>query len=137
MKLVIKGIENAEDARLCVEHGVDAVVVSNHGGRVIAEGRPTIDSLAEVVDAVGRRIPVLLDGGVRRGSDVYKALALGARAVGLGRAYLFGLGANGQAGVERVLDLMRSELHSTMARCGTPTMAQITRGMIVRASVAE
>ena len=85
MKLVIKGIDTAEDARLCREHGADAVVVSNHGGRATETLRSTIESLAEVVDAVGSQLPVLVDGGFRRGTDIYKALALGARAVGIGR----------------------------------------------------
>src|SRR5262249_43434071 len=96
LKLVLKGIDTAEDAILARDHGVDAVVVSNHGGRAAETGRATIDILPEVVNAVGSRIPVFVDGGFRRGSDVYKALAIGARAVGIGRGYIYGLAAFGQ-----------------------------------------
>jgi isopentenyl diphosphate isomerase/L-lactate dehydrogenase-like FMN-dependent dehydrogenase len=132
MKLVLKGIDMAEDARLAREHGVDGVIVSNHGGRATETGRATIDILPEVVDAVGSQIPVFVDGGFRRGSDVYKALAIGARAVGIGRAYIWGLSSFGQEGVERVLDIFRGELSLTMRQCGTPTIAQITRNSILR-----
>ena len=132
MKLVIKGIDTAEDARLCREHGADAVVVSNHGGRATETLRSTIDSLAEVVDAVGSQFPVLVDGGFRRGTDIYKALALGARAVGIGRPYIFGLTAFGQEGVERVLDILRAELRLTMQQCGTPAIKDITRAAVKR-----
>jgi 4-hydroxymandelate oxidase len=131
MKLVLKGIATAEDAKLAVEHGADGVIVSNHGGRV-ETGRGTIDILPEVVDAVGGRIPVLVDGGFRRGSDVYKALAIGARAVGIGRPYLYGLASFGQEGVERVLDILRAELTLMMRQCGTPAIAQITRASVLR-----
>jgi len=133
MKLVIKGIDTAEDARLCREHGADAVVVSNHGGRATETLRSTIESLTEVVDAVGSQIPVLVDGGFRRGTDVYKALALGARAVGIGRPYIFGLTAFGQEGVERVIDMLRAELRLTMQQCGTPGIKDITRAAVKRA----
>jgi isopentenyl diphosphate isomerase/L-lactate dehydrogenase-like FMN-dependent dehydrogenase len=133
MKLIIKGIDTAEDARLCREHGADAVVVSNHGGRATETLRSTIDSLSEVVDEVGSRIPVLVDGGFRRGTDIYKALALGARAVGVGRPYIFGLTAFGQEGVERVIDMLRAELRLTMQQCGTPAIKDITRAAIKRA----
>jgi 4-hydroxymandelate oxidase len=133
MKLIIKGIDTAEDARLCREHGADAVVVSNHGGRATETLRSTIDSLTEVVDAVGSQIPVLVDGGFRRGTDIYKALALGARAVGVGRPYIFGLTAFGQEGVERVIDMLRAELRLTMQQCGTPAIKDITRAAISRA----
>lgn len=132
MKLVLKGIETAEDAKLCRECGVDGIVLSNHGGRAAETGRATIDSLGEVVDAVGTRMPVLVDGGFRRGTDIYKALALGARAVGIGRPYIYGLSAFGQAGVERVLDILRTELQMVMKQCGTPAIAQITRASIAR-----
>jgi 4-hydroxymandelate oxidase len=132
MKLVLKGIDMAEDARLAREHGVDGVIVSNHGGRATETGRATIDILPEVVDAVGSQIPVFVDGGFRRGSDVYKALAIGARAVGIGRAYIYGLASFGQEGVERVLDILRAELTLTMRQCGTPTIAQITRASILK-----
>jgi len=135
MKLVLKGIDTAEDAKLAREHGVDGVIVSNHGGRAAETGRGTIDILPEVVDAVGAQIPVFVDGGFRRGSDVYKALAIGARAVGIGRAYIYGLSAFGQEGVERVLDILRAELTLTMRQFGTPAIAQITRASILRNGV--
>ncbi|HEY7389196.1 MAG TPA: alpha-hydroxy acid oxidase [Bryobacteraceae bacterium] len=132
MKLVVKGVDTVEDAVLARDHGADGVVVSNHGGRATETGLATIDILPEVVDAVGSQIPVFVDGGFRRGTDVYKALALGARAVGIGRAYIYGLSAFGQQGVERVLDIMRGELALTMRQCGTPTIAQISRTSILR-----
>jgi 4-hydroxymandelate oxidase len=132
MKLVLKGIDTGEDARLAREHGVDGVIVSNHGGRATETGRGTIDILPEVVDAAGGQIPVLVDGGFRRGSDVYKALAIGARAVGVGRPYIYGLASFGQEGVERVLDILRAELTLTMRQCGTPEIAQITRASVLR-----
>lgn len=132
MKLLLKGIETAEDAKLCREHGVDGIIVSNHGGRAAETGRATIDCLAEVVDAAGSQTPVLVDGGFRRGTDVYKALALGARAVGIGRPYIYGLATFGQEGVEQVLDILRAELQVAMRQCGTPTIARITRASIVR-----
>jgi len=131
MKLVIKGLDTREDAKMAVEHGADGVVVSNHGGREVETLCATVDCLPEVVDAVGGRIPVFVDGGFRRGSDVYKALALGARAVGIGRPYIYGLAVFGQDGVERVLDIMNAELALTMRQCGTPSIAQITRSSVV------
>ncbi len=131
MKLLIKGIETHEDATLAVEHGVDGIVVSNHGGRAMDDGRATIEILPEVVAAVHGRIPVLVDGGFRRGSDVFKALALGATAVGIGRPYLWGLGAFGQSGVERVLDIFHAELMLTMRQCGTRSITEITRAYLV------
>jgi 4-hydroxymandelate oxidase len=135
MKLVLKGIDTAEDARLAREHGADGVVVSNHGGRAAETGRGTIDILPEVVDAVGAQIPVFVDGGFRRGTDIYKALAIGARGVGIGRPYIYGLASFGQAGVERVLDILRAELTLTMRQFGTPSIAQITRASILRNGV--
>jgi 4-hydroxymandelate oxidase len=131
MKLMIKGIETHEDADLACEHGVDGIVVSNHGGRAMDDGRATIEILPEVIEAVHGRIPVLVDGGFRRGSDVFKALALGARAVGIGRPYLWGLGAFGQAGVERVIDIFHAELTLTMRQCGTRSVTEITRSYVV------
>src|SRR5258708_11410569 len=131
MKLLLKGIETGEDARLAVEHGVDGIMVSNHGGRANEDLRATIQSLPEVVDAVNGRVPVMVDGGIRRGADVFKALAMGAKAVGIGRPYIWGLGAFGQPGVERVLELLRAELELTMKQCGTTSIAQIGRSSIV------
>jgi isopentenyl diphosphate isomerase/L-lactate dehydrogenase-like FMN-dependent dehydrogenase len=132
MKLILKGIDTAEDAVLARDHGADGVVVSNHGGRSTETGRGTIDILPEVVDAVGAKIPVFVDGGFRRGSDVFKALALGARAVGIGRPYLWGLASFGQDGVERVLDILREELTLTMRSCGVASTKQFTRDLILR-----
>ena len=132
MKLLIKGLDSGEDARLAVEHGVDGIVVSNHGGRALETGRGTIEALGEVVDAVGRQVPVFIDGGFRRGTDIYKALAIGAKGVGIGRPYIWGLTSFGQAGVEKVLEILRAELARTMRQCGTTTIAQITRDRIIR-----
>jgi isopentenyl diphosphate isomerase/L-lactate dehydrogenase-like FMN-dependent dehydrogenase len=130
LKIVLKGIETREDARLAAEAGADGIVVSNHGGRALETGRGTIEALGEVVDAVNGRIPVLVDGGFRRGTDAFKALALGARAVGIGRPYVWALSAYGQQGVERVLDILRAELQLTMRQCGTPAIRDITRQFI-------
>jgi 4-hydroxymandelate oxidase len=129
-KLIIKGIDTREDAKLCVEHGIDGILVSNHGGRSTETGRSTIEALPEVVAEVGGRIPVFVDGGVRRGTDVFKALALGAKAVGIGRPFLWGLGAFGQAGVDRVLEILQGELKLVMGNCGTRTVADITRAYV-------
>jgi len=132
MKIVLKGIETGEDARLAREHGADGIIVSNHGGRAAESLRSTIDAVPEVVDAVSSQIPVLVDGGVRRGSDAFKALAYGACAVGIGRPYTWGLAAFGQEGVERVLDILNAELTMTMRQCGTPTLARITKAHVAR-----
>lgn len=132
MRIVIKGIDTGEDARLCRESGADGIVVSNHGGRGTETLRPTVEALPEVVDAAGRNIPVLMDGGIRRGSDIYKALALGARGVGIGRPYIFGLTAFGQPGVERVLDILRAELALTMRQCGAVSLKDISAGSVSR-----
>jgi isopentenyl diphosphate isomerase/L-lactate dehydrogenase-like FMN-dependent dehydrogenase len=130
MKLVLKGIETREDARLAREHGVDGIIVSNHGGRAAETGRATIDELAEVIDGAGPQLLVFVDGGVRRGTDMFKALALGARAVGIGRPYVWALSAYGEAGVARVIDILRAELTLTMRQCGTPRLKDITRAAI-------
>jgi 4-hydroxymandelate oxidase len=127
VKLLLKGVETGEDARMARERGVDGILVSNHGGRATETLRPTVETVPEVVEAVGNQIPVLVDGGVRRGSSVFKALAMGARAVGIGRPYVWGLASFGQDGVEHVIDILRAELVRTMRQCGTPTVAQITR----------
>ena len=125
MKVVIKGIVTAEDAESAVQHGADAVIVSNHGGRAEASGWGSLDSLPEVVKAVDGEIPVMIDSGFRRGTDIFKALALGARAVCIGRPYLWGLAAFGQPGVEKVLDILRAELAMVMGQMGTPTLKDI------------
>jgi 4-hydroxymandelate oxidase len=129
-KFIIKGMDTREDARLCVEHGIDGMLVSNHGGRSTETLRATIEALPEVVEAVGGRIPVFVDGGIRRGTDAFKALALGATAVGIGRPMLWGLGAFGQAGVDRVLEILQGELKLVMGNCGTRTIADITRSYV-------
>jgi 4-hydroxymandelate oxidase len=129
-KFIVKGIDTREDARLCVDHGLDAVMVSNHGGRATETLRATLEALPEVVAEVGGRIPVFVDGGFRRGTDVFKALALGAKAVGIGRPFLWGLGAFGQAGVDRVLEILQGELKLVMGNCGTQTVANITRAYV-------
>ena len=131
MKVLIKGLESAEDAALAVTSGADGIIVSNHGGRATESGRPTIDALPEVVQGAGGRIPVLLDGGVRRGTDVFKALALGATAVGIGRPYIWGLSSFGQAGVERVLEILNTELRLAMVGCGTVALKDITAKSII------
>jgi 4-hydroxymandelate oxidase len=133
VKLLLKGVETSEDAKIALEHGVDGLIVSNHGGRATEDLRPTIETLPEVIEAVGNQIPILVDGGVRRGSDAFKALAMGARAVGIGRPYVWGLAAFGQDGVERVLDILRAELQRTMRQCGTPAVAQIKRSSVTAA----
>jgi 4-hydroxymandelate oxidase len=130
-KLVIKGIVTREDAELAIAHGVDGLIVSNHGGRAEDSGRSSIDSLREVVDGVQGRIPVIVDGGFRRGSDIFKALALGANAVAIGRPYIWGLASFGQEGVEKVLDILRSELRLAMRQAGTRSLAEINRSFIV------
>ncbi len=132
-QLLIKGIDTAEDAKLALDHGLDGILVSNHGGRSTETGRATIEALPEVVAAVGGHIPVLVDGGVRRGTDVFKALALGAKAVGIGRPMLWGLGAFGQLGVERVLTILQAELKMAMGNCGTRTVADINRSYVTPA----
>jgi isopentenyl diphosphate isomerase/L-lactate dehydrogenase-like FMN-dependent dehydrogenase len=129
-KLFIKGIDTREDARLAVEHGLDGILVSNHGGRSTETGRSTIEALPEVVNEIRGRIPVFVDGGVRRGTDVFKALALGAKAVGIGRPFLWGLGAFGQAGVDRVLEILQAELKLVMGNCGTQSVAAIDRSYV-------
>jgi isopentenyl diphosphate isomerase/L-lactate dehydrogenase-like FMN-dependent dehydrogenase len=131
MKLVVKGIETSEDASLCLKYGVDGIIVSNHGGRAEESGRATIDSLPDVVRAVGNRIPVLVDGGIRRGTDVFKALALGAHAVGIGRPYVWGLAAFGQAGVEQALEILHREFELAMKQCGAPSIQKISPNFVI------
>ena len=130
MKIVLKGILVAEDAKLAVEHGADAILVSNHGGRGEDNGRGAIDSLPEVIEAVNGRMPVIVDSGFRRGTDVVKALAMGATAAGIGRPYLWGLGAFGQPGVERVLELLRIETRAAMMQCGVRSVKELTKAFV-------
>jgi isopentenyl diphosphate isomerase/L-lactate dehydrogenase-like FMN-dependent dehydrogenase len=132
VKLVLKGILAFEDAKLAADAGIDAIVVSNHGGRVEDGVSATIDVLPEIVQAVGGRMPVMVDSGFRRGSDIVKALAIGAQAVCIGRPYLWGLGAFGQPGVERVLAILRAETRNAMQQLGAPTLKDLTPAMVRR-----
>ena len=120
-----------EDVALPVEHGVDGVIVSNHGGRAEDSARATIESLVEVVEGVKGRIPVIVDAGFRRGTDIFKALALGARAIMIGRPYVWGLASFGQPGVEAVLEILTRELRMVMRQAGTVRMADIARPYVV------
>jgi 4-hydroxymandelate oxidase len=131
VKLLLKGIVTREDAQIAIEHGVDGIIVSNHGGRAEETLRSTIASLPEVVEGAGGKVPVIVDGGVRRGTDIFKALALGATAVGIGRPHAWGLAAFGQPGVETVLDILRRELKTIMKQAGTVSVQQITRSHVV------
>lgn len=131
LPIIIKGIETREDAQLAVDSGADGIVVSNHGGRATPTGRGTIEALPEVTEAVDGRIPVIVDGGIRRGSDIFKAIALGASAVGIGRPYAWGLGAFGQAGVERVIDILAREFAITMRGSGARTLNEIGPSHII------
>ena len=131
--LVVKGILTAEDAALALESGVDGIVVSNHGGRQLDASMAGIDALPEVLDAVGGRVPVLMDGGVRRGIDVMKALALGAAAVMVARPVAWGLATRGEEGVSGVLEILRMELVNAMTLAGCAGVAEITRAHVARA----
>ncbi|MEY9856219.1 4-hydroxymandelate oxidase [Catenulispora sp. GAS73] len=128
--ILLKGVLTAEDARLAAEHGVDGIVVSNHGGRQLDNAVASIDALEECVEAVSGSMPVLVDGGIRRGTDVFTALALGADAVLIGRPFLWGLAADGADGVEAVLRMATSELEHTMTLMGTATLADIDRSAV-------
>jgi 4-hydroxymandelate oxidase len=128
--MLAKGIVTAADAKLCLEHGLDGIYVSNHGGRSLDYSPSTLEVLPEIVDAVGGKVPILFDSGVRRGTDILKALALGANAVCLGRVPRWGLAAYGPQGVQRVLEIMQSELVQAMAVTGRPTLASIDRTLV-------
>jgi 4-hydroxymandelate oxidase len=134
MKLVLKGIVTREDAALSAQRGIDAIIVSNHGGHEDASGRGTIECLPEVVEGAGGKIPVLIDSGFRGGADVFKALALGATAVGIGRPHIWGLSSFGQEGVETVIEILRRELQVVMAQTGAATIAKIRRESLVTRS---
>jgi L-lactate dehydrogenase (cytochrome) len=123
--IVVKGVLTGEDALRAVDHGAASVVVSNHGGRQLDGAPATLQVLPEVVRAVGSQVEVLMDGGVRRGSDIVKAICLGARAVLIGRAYAYGLGAAGRAGVARALEILRSDLERTLRLLGCPSVAAL------------
>jgi isopentenyl diphosphate isomerase/L-lactate dehydrogenase-like FMN-dependent dehydrogenase len=131
MKLLLKGIMTADDAHKAVKEGIDGIIVSNHGGRAEESLQSTIGALPAVVKAVGGRIPVLVDGGVRRGTDVYKALALGATAVGIGRPYCWGLAAFGQPGVEAVLTILQREFETIMRQVGAADLKHITAASVI------
>ena len=128
--VILKGLLSPEDATLAVQHGAHGIVVSNHGARNLDTLPATIDALPGVVDAVAGRIPVLMDGGIRRGTDVVKALALGAKAVLIGRPYLWGLSVGGADGVQNVMQILRSEFQSAMALCGHTSLASIDRTVL-------
>jgi isopentenyl diphosphate isomerase/L-lactate dehydrogenase-like FMN-dependent dehydrogenase len=130
MPLIIKGIATAEDAKIAVEHGVDVIYISNHGGRQLDHGRGTIETLPEIVEAVGGKAEIVLDGGVTRGTDIVKALALGAKAVTIGKLQGWGLGAGGATGLVRVLELLEEELTIDMALLGATRVADIHRGHV-------
>ncbi len=132
-RLIIKGVVTGEDAIAAVAHGADGIIVSNHGGRNEETLRASIDCLGEVVEATAGRIPVFVDGGVRRGTDIYKALALGAAGVGIGRPQAWGLAAFGQSGVEAVIDILHRELAAIMRQAGTPTIGEIARSRVTAA----
>ena len=131
MKVLIKGIVTRDDAELAMMHGVNGLFVSNHGGRAENSGRATISSLPEVVAGVANRAPIIVDGGFRRGTDIFKGLALGATAVGVGRPYIWGLASFGQEGVETVLALLRRETEIVMRQAGTTSVKRITRDYVV------
>jgi isopentenyl diphosphate isomerase/L-lactate dehydrogenase-like FMN-dependent dehydrogenase len=132
MKVVLKGLLAHEDAELAVAAGVDGIIVSNHGARSEDSGRSTIDALPEIIEAVRGRMPVLVDSGFRRGTDIVKALCMGATAVAVGRPYIWGLGAFGQPGVEKVLEILRTELFAIMQQVGAPTIKHLVASMVRR-----
>jgi L-lactate dehydrogenase (cytochrome) len=130
-KLIIKGILDVEDARLAVDSGADALIVSNHGGRQLDGAPSSIAALPAIVEAVGDKIEVHMDGGVRSGQDVLKALALGAKGIYIGRAFLYGLGALGEAGVMKSLEIIQKELDLTMAFCGITDIKKVNKSIMV------
>ena len=134
-KLILKGILDVEDARLAADSGADALIVSNHGGRQLDGAPSSIAALPPIVDAVGTRIEVWMDGGIRSGQDVLRAVALGAKGTLIGRAFLYGLGALGEAGVSKCLELIRNELDLTMAFCGQTDIRAVGPGILLPASV--
>lgn len=128
--MLAKGILTGDGAKMCIEHGVDGVIVSNHGGRALDYGPSTLEVLEEVVEAVAGRVPVLIDSGFRRGTDALKALALGADAVCLGRASRWGLGAFGEPGAQKVIEMVNTELRQAMASVGRASLAEIDRSIV-------
>ena len=132
LPLILKGVATAEDAAIAVEHGVSAIYVSNHGGRQLDHGRATIDMLPEIAEAVGDRAEIILDGGILRGSDVIKAIALGARAVAIGKLQGWGLAAGGEAGLLRVLEILESEIITTMGLLGITRLDQLASSFLCK-----
>jgi len=132
LPIVLKGILHPKDAKAAVAHGADGVIVSNHGGRQLDSVPATIEVLPSVVEAVEERIPILMDGGIRRGTDIVKALALGAKAVAIGRPTLWGLAADGEKGIVTVLELLREELKCTLALCGCSSLGDIDSDLVRR-----
>ena len=130
--VLLKGILSVEDAKLAASHGVDGVIVSNHGGRQLEGAVSAVHALPAITDAVADRLEVVLDGGIRRGADVVRARALGARACMIGRAWLYGLASEGQAGVERALEILRDEIDITLTLLGRPTLAEVDRDALER-----
>jgi L-lactate dehydrogenase (cytochrome) len=131
-KLILKGILDAEDAKIAAQTGASALVVSNHGGRQLDGAPSSISALPKVVDAVGDRIEVMFDGGIRSGQDVLRALALGARSCMIGRSYIYGLGAGGEAGVAKAIEILAKELDVTMALCGVRSVSDVDRSVIAQ-----
>jgi 4-hydroxymandelate oxidase len=130
LTIALKGVMHPEDARLAVECGVNAILVSNHGGRQLDTVPAAIKLLPAIADAVGGKVPLLLDGGIRRGTDVVKALALGASAVALGRPVLWGLAVGGEEGVAQVLEMLRLELDRALALCGCRSLSDVSRDLV-------
>jgi L-lactate dehydrogenase (cytochrome) len=134
-KLILKGIMDVEDARIAADSGADAIVVSNHGGRQLDGATSSIRAVPAIADAVGSRVEVWMDGGVRSGQDVLKAIALGAKATFIGRPFLYGLGAMGEAGVTKCLELIQAELDVSMALCGRSNLAEVDRSILVAETI--
>jgi isopentenyl diphosphate isomerase/L-lactate dehydrogenase-like FMN-dependent dehydrogenase len=135
--LILKGVLHPDEARKAVEHGIDGLIVSNHGGRQLDGAASSLDALPAVVAAVGGRIPVLVDGGIRRGSDVVKALALGAAACLIGRPQLWGVAVAGEAGVARVLEIYRQEIDRAMGLCGVTSLAAIDKNLLLQNRIGQ
>jgi L-lactate dehydrogenase (cytochrome) len=131
-KIIIKGILDVEDARQAVNVGADAVIVSNHGGRQLDGAPSSIAALPSIVDAIGDKCEVWMDGGIRTGQDVLRAVALGAKGTLIGRAFLYGLGAGGRAGVTKVLEILHKELDLTMALCGRSNLSEVDESILIR-----
>jgi L-lactate dehydrogenase (cytochrome) len=131
-KIIIKGILDVEDARQAVNVGADAVVVSNHGGRQLDGAPSSVAALPAIVDAIGDKCEVWMDGGIRTGQDILRAVALGAKGTLIGRAFLYGLGAGGEAGVTKVLEILHKELDLTMALCGRSKLSEVDESILIR-----